>query len=73
VLPLKDPKSGSKGNGGTQSAEPPKINGPLFDDPTKHFGRDIKAFIETCPDCGFSLQFAEGCMKCTACGYSECG
>ncbi|MGD2218330.1 MAG: vitamin B12-dependent ribonucleotide reductase [Gemmatimonadales bacterium] len=73
MLPLADPQSGSKGNGGTQSAEPPEISRGLFDDPTKHFGRDIKAFIETCPDCGFSLQFAEGCMKCTACGYSECG
>ncbi|NIN72340.1 MAG: vitamin B12-dependent ribonucleotide reductase [Gemmatimonadetes bacterium] len=73
VLPLTDPQTGSKGNGGTQSAEPPNIGRGLFDDPTKHFGRDIKAFIETCPDCGFSLQFAEGCMKCTACGYSECG
>lgn len=73
VLPLTDPQTGSKGNGGTQSAEPPNIRKGLFDDPTKHFGRDIKAFIETCPDCGFSLQFAEGCMKCTACGYSECG
>jgi ribonucleoside-diphosphate reductase alpha chain len=73
VLPLTDPQTGSKGNGGTQSAEPPDISRALFDDPTKHFGRDIKAFIETCPDCGFSLQFAEGCMKCTACGYSECG
>jgi ribonucleoside-diphosphate reductase alpha chain len=73
VLPLKDPQTGSKGNGGTQSAEKPHITRGLFDDPTKHFGRDIKAFIETCPDCGFSLQFAEGCMKCTACGYSECG
>jgi ribonucleoside-diphosphate reductase alpha chain len=73
VLPLTDPKVGSKGNGGTQSAEPPAIGQAVFDDPSKHFGRDIKAFIETCPDCGFSLQFAEGCMKCTACGYSECG
>jgi ribonucleoside-diphosphate reductase alpha chain len=73
VLPLKDPETGSKGNGGTQTAERPDINAALFDDPAKHFGRDIKAFIETCPDCGTSLQFAEGCLKCVACGYSECG
>jgi ribonucleoside-diphosphate reductase alpha chain len=73
VLPLKDPQTGRKGNGGTQTAEKPKIAPGRFDDPAKHFGRDIKALIETCPDCGFSLQFAEGCMKCTACGYSECG
>ncbi len=74
VLPLKDPQTGSKGNGGTLTAERPNIEpNARMDDPAKHFGRDIKALIETCPDCGFSLQFAEGCMKCTACGYSECG
>ena len=73
VLPLTDPETGSKQNGGTQSAQRPDISAALFDDPAKHFGRDIKSFIETCPDCGFSLQFAEGCLKCTACGYSECG
>ncbi len=73
VLPLTDPETGSKQNGGTQSAERPDIGAALFDDPAKHFGRDIKAFIETCPDCGTSLQFAEGCLKCVACGYSECG
>ena len=73
VLPLNDPETGSKGNGGTQSAARPEIGGSVFDEPAKHFGRDIKAFIETCPDCGTSLQFAEGCLKCLACGYSECG
>jgi len=73
VLPLQDPETGSKGNGGGQSAEPAEIAGALFDDPAQHFGRDISAFIETCPDCGTSLQFAEGCLKCLACGYSECG
>jgi ribonucleoside-diphosphate reductase alpha chain len=26
-----------------------------------------------CPDCGSQLEFAEGCMKCHICGYSECG
>ena len=28
---------------------------------------------DACPDCGSSLAFAEGCAKCYACGYSECG
>ncbi|MEE9132583.1 MAG: vitamin B12-dependent ribonucleotide reductase [Gemmatimonadota bacterium] len=73
VLPLQDPETGAKGNGGSRTAEPPEITGIFLDDPAKHFGRDIKAFIETCPDCGTSLQFAEGCLKCLACGYSECG
>jgi ribonucleoside-diphosphate reductase alpha chain len=26
-----------------------------------------------CPDCGSQLEFAEGCMKCHICGFSECG
>ena len=26
-----------------------------------------------CPDCSSQLEFAEGCVKCHVCGYSECG
>ncbi len=73
VLPLQDPQTGSKGNGGHQTAERPEISSKPYAESNQHFGRDIKAFIETCPDCGSSLQFAEGCLKCLACGYSECG
>jgi len=25
-----------------------------------------------CPDCGSTLEFAEGCMKCSFCGWSKC-
>jgi len=25
-----------------------------------------------CPDCGCSLSYGEGCVKCTVCGYSKC-
>jgi ribonucleoside-diphosphate reductase alpha chain len=32
-----------------------------------------EAFIGTCPDCGTQLEFAEGCVKCVVCGFSECG
>jgi ribonucleoside-diphosphate reductase alpha chain len=32
-----------------------------------------ETFIGTCPDCASQLEFAEGCMKCHVCGYSECG
>ena len=32
-----------------------------------------EAFIGTCPDCGSQLEFAEGCVKCHVCGFSECG
>lgn len=30
-------------------------------------------FMQTCPDCGSSLELAEGCAKCHVCGFSECG
>ena len=73
VLPLADPKTGRKGNGGSQSAERPDLGPARKGGTTQHLGRDIQAIIETCPDCGTSLQFAEGCLKCLACGYSECG
>ena len=36
-------------------------------------GVSNQAFIGTCPDCGSSLEFAEGCVKCQVCGFSECG
>jgi ribonucleoside-diphosphate reductase alpha chain len=29
--------------------------------------------VGACPDCGSQLEFAEGCMKCHVCGFSECG
>ncbi|MEX2584501.1 MAG: vitamin B12-dependent ribonucleotide reductase [Gemmatimonadota bacterium] len=32
-----------------------------------------ETFIGTCPDCQSQLEFAEGCMKCHICGFSECG
>jgi ribonucleoside-diphosphate reductase alpha chain len=32
-----------------------------------------EAFMGTCPECASGLQFMEGCVKCLACGYSECG
>ena len=36
-------------------------------------GSGGEAFIGTCPDCGSQLEFAEGCVKCHVCGFSECG
>jgi ribonucleoside-diphosphate reductase alpha chain len=32
-----------------------------------------ETFMGTCPDCGSQLEFAEGCVKCHVCGFSECG
>ena len=30
-------------------------------------------FAGACPDCGSQLEYAEGCVTCRVCGYSECG
>jgi ribonucleoside-diphosphate reductase alpha chain len=32
-----------------------------------------QAFMGTCPDCGSQMEYAEGCVKCHVCGFSECG
>src|SRR3984957_9576736 len=32
-----------------------------------------ESMIGQCPDCGSSLEFAEGCAKCHVCGFSEGG
>ena len=34
---------------------------------------EAQAYIGTCPDCGSQMEYAEGCVKCHVCGYSECG
>jgi ribonucleoside-diphosphate reductase alpha chain len=37
------------------------------------FGGMQQVLSGACPDCGSQLEFAEGCMKCHVCGFSECG
>ncbi|MFQ5745914.1 MAG: vitamin B12-dependent ribonucleotide reductase [Gemmatimonadota bacterium] len=64
-LPIQDPGAAKATNGGTQTASRPIIR--RFEE------QAALTFIGTCPDCGSSLEFAEGCVKCHACGYSECG
>ncbi len=64
-LPIEEPGTAKKTNGGAQTA-----NRPLL---TRLYEQTARTFIGTCPDCGSGLEFAEGCQKCHACGYSECG
>jgi ribonucleoside-diphosphate reductase alpha chain len=37
------------------------------------FGGMTETLVGSCPDCNSQLEFAEGCVKCHVCGYSECG
>ncbi len=34
--------------------------------------QDRPKMYRTCPDCGGNIEYAEGCMKCPACGWSKC-
>jgi len=38
-----------------------------------HGETHVPNLLGACPDCGSQLEFAEGCVKCHVCGYSECG
>ncbi|HEX6105374.1 MAG TPA: vitamin B12-dependent ribonucleotide reductase [Gemmatimonadales bacterium] len=63
--------------GGAQSqpagtAAPPLVTaGPTGEQMV--FGGLQETLSGACPDCGSQLEFAEGCMKCHVCGFSECG
>jgi len=64
--------------GAPVSAEPAPVVGQRT--PVAGFGGEqmmLGGMQETlsgaCPDCGSQLEFAEGCMKCHVCGFSECG
>jgi ribonucleoside-diphosphate reductase alpha chain len=37
----------------------------------KQYANSLKG--EVCPDCGLTVSFEEGCMKCHSCGYTKCG
>jgi ribonucleoside-diphosphate reductase alpha chain len=37
------------------------------------YSGNAESFMGTCPDCGSQLEYAEGCVKCHVCGFSECG
>jgi ribonucleoside-diphosphate reductase alpha chain len=59
--------------------EPPKAKEPVVvrsqQGDVEMSGRydNGESFMGTCPDCGSQLEYAEGCVKCHVCGFSECG
>jgi ribonucleoside-diphosphate reductase alpha chain len=50
----------------------PRAGGPSGELPQAG-GFDADQHVGACPDCGSQLEYAEGCVKCHVCGYSECG
>ncbi len=64
-LPIQEVGHAKKANGGTQAAGRPVI--------ARYEESAARLFIGVCPDCGSSMAFEEGCAKCYACGYTECG
>lgn len=46
----------------------------LRDEPPRKRGRQENSLLgETCPECGQTISFEEGCMTCHFCGYTKCG
>ena len=46
-----------------------------MNDKKKKNGRKHRQSLmgETCPDCGQTISFEEGCMTCHFCGFTKCG
>jgi len=59
--------------GGVPLTRPPMTNGAEQLQPIEFGSGGGEVFMGTCPDCGSQLEFAEGCVKCHVCGFSECG
>lgn len=59
---------------GVPITRPPMVAEQAAAMPQIEFGNvGGEVFMGTCPDCGSQLEFAEGCVKCHVCGFSECG
>jgi ribonucleoside-diphosphate reductase alpha chain len=58
---------------GVPLTRPPMHNSAEQMQPMEFGSGGGEVFMGTCPDCGSQLEFAEGCVKCHVCGFSECG
>ena len=59
--------------GGVPITRPPMSSEGAQSQPIEFGSGGGEVFMGTCPDCGSQLEFAEGCVKCHVCGFSECG
>ena len=67
TLPIEEVETAKRknANGGARTATRPVIE--------RYQEAAARVFLGVCSECGSSLAFEEGCAKCHACGYSECG
>ena len=67
TLPIEEVETAKRknANGGARTAQRPVIE--------RYEEAAARMFLGVCSECGSSLAFEEGCAKCYACGYSECG
>jgi ribonucleoside-diphosphate reductase alpha chain len=76
---LQTPAAGTPAVTASAPVQPVPVQGnllnPQVDAQTDPMGAytPSEVFMGTCPDCGSQLEFAEGCVKCHVCGFSECG
>ncbi len=56
-----------------QGADVPMVERITAGDQQMELSRVKPVLAGACPDCGSQLEFAEGCVKCHVCGFSECG
>jgi ribonucleoside-diphosphate reductase alpha chain len=56
-----------------EGADVPMVERITTADRQMELSRVKPVLAGACPDCGSQLEFAEGCMKCHVCGFSECG
>ena len=66
--------------GAPSADEPPRVMAPVSRPVTQNMQADqVRRYddgqhlVGACPDCSSQLEYAEGCVKCHVCGFSECG
>jgi ribonucleoside-diphosphate reductase alpha chain len=81
LMPSENPKGSVGGSmppeivGATGEFPTVRMSGGMVVQPEHQFAayNSGEAFMGTCPDCGSQMEYAEGCVKCHVCGFSECG
>jgi ribonucleoside-diphosphate reductase alpha chain len=63
--------NGRSGNGANRENASVSIAADDYSARGRHMTQE-EQFKVSCPDCQYRLSFVEGCVKCEACGFSQC-